>query len=158
MITTEKIQLTSLDLFKILLITYFKKKWWLFLLIWAMGASLFLDSRNDSFADFFVVFAISYPIYFLIFYWRYANSKDNKIFLLERYYGISEDKIVGILDDGTESPIKLEHFIKVVELKKFYLLYISKSQFIYIPKDSFKSESDKEWFVKEIVKRIGKNI
>jgi hypothetical protein len=134
MITTEKIQLTSTEFFKILLYTSFKKRWWLFILIWLIGLYSLCKENRDSFDIFFIFFAIFYPIALVIQYWRFANSKDNKLFLLERYYNIFEDKIVGILSDGTESPIKLEHFIKVIQMKRFFCFTLLRINLFIYPK------------------------
>jgi hypothetical protein len=156
MITTKKVKLTPKDLFSILILRYIKKRWWLFIWIWGLALILGLDGINDSFDVFFIVFAIIYPILLLIQFWRYVTSKDNKILLLERYYEIDNEKINGIIDKDTYSPIKLEHFIKVDLIRKTYLLYIAKNQFVYIPIDSFESDSDREWFENEIIKKIKK--
>jgi hypothetical protein len=88
--------------------------------------------------------------------WTDAYSKDNKLFLLERYFEIYENKIIEILNDGTKSLIKIEHFIKVIQTKKFYLLYFTKEQYIIITKDSFKRKQDKDWFEREIFMKIEK--
>ena len=156
MITTQKIKLTSKELFIILIIRYIKKRWWLLAWIWILAIILALQEQYDSFDYFFISMAIIYPIVLAIQFWRYVISKDNKLLLLERYYEIDNEKINGIIDEDTYSPIKLEHFIKVDKIKETYLLFIAKNQFIYIPINSFKNNSDREWFEKEIIKRIKK--
>ena len=156
MITTKKVKLTPKELFSILILRYIKKRWWLFIWIWVLALILGLDGINDSFDLFFIVFAIIYPILLLIQFWRYVTSKDNKILLLERYYEIDNEKINGIIDKDTYSPIKLEHFIKADLIRETYLLYIAKNQFIYIPIDSFENDSDRLWFESEIIKKIKK--
>jgi hypothetical protein len=156
MIKTKKVKLTPKDLFLILILRYIKKRWWLFAWIWILAIILASDGINDSFDMFFIVFAIIYPILLVIQFWRYVTSKDNRLLLLERYYEIDNEKINGIIDQDTYSPIKLDHFIKVDLIRKTYLLYIAKAQFIYIPIDSFESDSDREWFENEIIKKIKK--
>ena len=95
-----------------------------------------------------------YPVIIVFQYWRFSNSKANKVFFLERNYEIYDDKIVGNLSDGTSNEILITHFIKVIRLKKCFLLYLSKNQFLYFPQDSFKSRSDKNWFEQKIVSQI----
>ncbi len=92
----------------------------------------------------------------VIQYRRYAYSKENKVFLLGRYYEIDSDMITGIMEDGTSQPLKTEHFIKIIKTSKYYLLYIAKSQFIYLPVDAFSNNTDIEWFENEIIKKIKK--
>jgi len=156
MIKTKKIKLTPKELFAILIQRYLMQRWWLIAWIWILAIIVRLQDKYDYFAYFLIVFAIAFPILIVIQFWKYAKSKDNKIMLLERHYEIDTEKINGIIDQDTYSPIKLEHFIKVVMIRKTYLLYIAKSQFIYIPIDSFESESDREWFENEIIKKIKK--
>lgn len=156
MITTKKVKLTPNELFSILILRYLKKRWWLFVWIWVLAIILGLKEQHDYFDKFFIVFAIIYPILLIIQFWRYVVSKDNKLLLLERYCEIDADKINGIIDKDTYSPIKLGHFIKADLIRKIYLLYIAKNQFIYIPIYSFENDSDREWFENEIIKKIKK--
>lgn len=76
--------------------------------------------------------------------------------MLERHYEIEPDIINAFLEDGTIQPLKTEHFIKVFKTSEYYLLYIAKAQFIYIPVDSFSNSTDKQWFEDEIIKKIKK--
>ena len=154
MITTKKFQLTSKEFFLTLLKVYLKKRWWYFPLIWTFAIIISLSDDIDSFGQFYIYFAIIYPIYFLYKYWAYANSNDNKIFLIERYFDIYEDRLVAYLSDETESTIKSEHLIKYIVLENMYLLYIAKTQFLFIPKDSFQNLQDKDWFEKNVIKKI----
>jgi hypothetical protein len=156
MITTGPIKLTSKKLFEITLTTYLKRKWWLFAWIWVLAIILVLNNNKDSFDIFLIFFLVLFPIVLVIQFWRYAYSKQNKIFLLERYYEIETDTITGKMEDGTTQPIKIEHFIKVISSSKYYLLYIAKAQFIYVPFNSFKNITEKKWFEDEIVNKIKK--
>lgn len=156
MITTKKFQLTKKSFFQALIMAHLKRRWWFFILIWVLAFLFSLNDRNDLFQQFYVFFAIFYPVYFLYRYWNFASSKDNVIFLLERYFTIYEDRFVDFLSDGTENTIKSQHFIKQVELKNIYLIYISRTQFILIPKDSFQSIEDKIWFEHTIISKIKK--
>lgn len=124
--------------------------------IWGLAIIIWLTGDYGEFERFLIGMAIIYPILIVWQLWRYANSKDNRIFLLERYYEIEKEKINGIIDGDTNSPIKIEHFIKVDLIKNTYLLFIAKNQFIYIPIDSFQTESDLNWFKSEIVSQIKK--
>ena len=156
MIKTKRTKLSPKDLFIILILIYIKKRWWLFAWIFILAIILGFDGINDSFEAFFITFAIFYPILLLVQIWMYVDSKDNKIMFLERHYEIDDEKINQIIDQDTYSPIKLEHFVKVDFIRKTYLLYFSKNQFICIPISSFESDLDREWFNFEVVKKIKK--
>lgn len=154
MITTHPIKLTSKKLFEITITTYLKRKWWLFVWIWGLAIILLLDSNKDSFEIFLFLFCITFTFLLVVQFWRNAYSKQNKLFLLGRYYEIETDRITGIMEDETSQPIKIEHFIKVIKSSKYYLMYIAQAQFIYVPFDSFKTPADKEWFDDEIINKI----
>ena len=156
MITTKKVKLTPRQFFLILIIRHIKKQWWLFAAILFLAIFFLVNGINDPVQMFFPVFAIIYPALIVIQFWKYVTSKDNKLLLLERYYEIDNEKINGVIDRDTYSPIKLDHFIKVDLIRNNYLLFVSKNQFIYIPVDAFESDQDKEWFEKEILTRIKK--
>jgi len=156
MIITGKIKLTSKKFFIILITTYIKKKWWLLAWIWALILILLLDNNKDSIELFLVLFLFLFQILLVVQYWRYAYSKENKVFLLERHYEIAPGIISASMEDGTLQPLKTEHFIKVFKTKEYYLLYIAKAQFIYLPVDSFSNSTDKQWFEDEIIKKIKK--
>lgn len=154
MIQTNSVQFTTKTFFATLLEVYFKKRWW-FLTPLFFASVLFLIKENrDSFENFIMLIGFVYPIIIVFQYWRFANSKDNKVFFLERNYEIYDDKIIGNLSDGTSNEILIIHLIKAINLRKCFLLYLSKNQFLYFPKDSFKSESDKNWFEQKIVSQI----
>lgn len=157
MITTNKIQFTNTSYFKVLLQINTKKYAWLLILSWGLAATnIFKDELNEL-DLFYIIFSIVFPIYFILYYWRFANSKENKIFFQERFYTVDEDKIVGFLNDGTENTIKNEHLIKFLELKEFILIYISKNQFLYFPKNAFQTSEDEKYFRKTIVEPLLRN-
>ena len=81
MITTGKIKLTSNYYFKILLLIILKKKWWWLILIAVLGLFMLSEDNRDSRDLFFTIYIIVLPIYLIINAWRFANSKDNKLYI-----------------------------------------------------------------------------
>ena len=75
---------------------------------------------------------------------------------MARYYEIDSDQVVEKMEDGTFSTIKTERFIKVMTPGNYYLLYMAKNEYIYLPVSAFESLADQEWFESEIVKKIKK--
>lgn len=153
-ITTKKIKLSHYELFKILIELYARKrKSWIPLLL--LFFFLILAHRSTSnIQTFLLVFIILYPSLIIFNNWRFAKSKANKLFLMERYYDIYNDRIIGHMEDGAESIIRSEHFVKSVNLSDYYILYISESQFIFIAKHSFKNKIEKEWFENSFLQKI----
>ncbi|NVO09971.1 MAG: YcxB family protein [Bacteroidales bacterium] len=152
MIVTGQITLTEKELFKILITSYLKKRWWLIAWIWIMVVLLLILKQGDSFAYFIIVALILFQTVMVYQYWSFAN--DNKLFLLERHYEIDSDKIDVIIVNGTSTSIEIRFFRSVERNRKYYLLYTSKVDFIYLPVCSFKNTEDREWFEKEIIKKI----
>ncbi len=154
MIITEKIKLTTKELFNILIKSYLKKRWWLLAWIWVMIIILLLRESNDNFGYFVVAALIILQAIILYQYWGYANSKEYVQLLLERQYEIDSEKIVGIAADGTITPYEMQQFISVMKTSKYYLLYTTRTDYIYLPVSSFKSAEDKECFETEIITKI----
>lgn len=154
MIQTKRFKLTPKELFIILITRSVKKRWWFSAWIWIAAIIMIIVDSQNSLTYLMVGFAILIPILAAIQFWRYVNSKSNKLMLHERYYEIDNDKINGILDEDTHSTIKIDHFIKVDCIRNSYLLFIAKNQFVYIPFASFESDDDRKWFETEIISKI----
>lgn len=151
MITTRQVRFESKELFKLFVIMYFKKRWWLFaLLATIMVVEL---SRNSS--DYFYVFiAVSLPIVVIIKCYSYAYSAQNNNMRVVRHHVINEEEINTYTTDGSTSQIKLGKFIKAERQGKYYLLYISKGQHMIFKKEEFESEQDWQWFQQHVFLRI----
>ncbi|WP_162268806.1 YcxB family protein [Flavobacterium chilense] len=101
-----------------------------------------------------MVFGFLFPLYMIFIYWRFANSKENKIFFTERQYEIFTDRIISNMGEISEGTVAIKSFIKVLELKDLYLLYISKAQCLYFPKRIFETQEDENWFRNEVFLKI----
>ena len=154
MIETKQFQLNPDQVQDLFLIRHLKKRWCLLVLILLLAVIMIILPGWDDFETFFLVMAVLYPMYLVWYYWRYAHSKDNKIFYIKRHFKIQEDGIEAFFDDGTVHPIKLEYFIKAEQIKNNYLLFISKSSFVIFPKEVFESEEDLKWFEDHILMKI----
>lgn len=101
-------------------------------------------------------FLIGYPLYVIISQLIYTYSADNKVFYVERHYEFDTEKMHSYLADGSGGSIAISSFIKFVEKKNYYLLFISKAQFYCIPKDCFQSVEDREWFEEVFLMKLKK--
>lgn len=150
MIVTEKIKLSSKELFQIYIASYLKKRWWMFAWIWLTIAILLFRESNASFDYFIITALLAIQVAIVFQYWGYAKSTD----LQERYYEIDPDKIVGITEGGTKILVENRLFISVLKVRKYYLLYTTRVEFIVLPISSFKSLEDKTWFEKVVIAKI----
>ena len=156
MIKTNEIKLTKREYFKILARKYFKEKWWLVGAVLILAIIAVSKDYKDAFDYFIIVFGIGYPIYLLIFFRNFAYSKENKIVLLGRHYEFHDEQLIAQTEDGTRSEILYKNFTKILNMKEFAMLYLSKASFIYLPKNAFESEDDFNKVIKNIELSISK--
>lgn len=154
MIKTNEIKLSEKSYLKILLVKYFKQKWWLFAWMTALSFLILYMDKVDTFSYFIVFFPLIFTLYIFFYFRRFVYAKENRIFLIGRYYEIDNDLMVGFVEDGTQSQIKLEHFIKMYKAKNFILLYLSQISMIYLPKDAFASQDEYDEVIKIIEHKI----
>lgn len=154
MIKTQDIKLTANEFFRLILSIYLKKKWWLLVWVWILIIILLLGGSIGLIEIFLLAFILLFQIIIVGQYWFYAHSKDNRIYLMARYYEINADQVVEMMADGTSSTIKTERFIKLAKTNSYYLLYVARNEYIYLPVGAFQSLADREWFENEIVNRI----
>lgn len=153
MIVTDKIKLTSKELFKILLTNYLRRRWWQVIWLWALVVFLLLR-ENATFFDYFIILALILLQGVIIYQlWSFATSKYETL-LQDRYFEMDVDKIVEITSNGEPSIYENRYFFKYTKTSKYYLLYTNRTDFIYLPICSFKSTDDKEWFEREIIMKI----
>jgi len=88
------------------------------------------------------VFFVFIPFVSLLAILSYLNSKQNKIFYKKRKFEIDDDFITTYIEDGSIGKNKFDNVIKVVRTARYYMLYISQSLFIYLPKSAFLSQED----------------
>ncbi|MBE8725214.1 YcxB family protein [Flavobacterium hungaricum] len=155
MIATKKFNLTKKEYFSIIVRVLIKQRWWWFAFMWLVTIFILLKDEKDSFDIFLIGFSILYPLIILLQYWRFTNSNENKSFFEERQYQISSDKIITYLGSA-DGRAGIDNFIKTLELKDVYLLYLSKTQSVYFPKRIFETVEDENWFRNEIFLKIKK--
>lgn len=154
MIKTKKFQLTKKEYFSFLIRILLKKRWWLFAFILLISFLILFSENRDSSDIFVMVFGFLYPLIIAFQYWRFTNSKENKIIFAERQHEIFVDRIISHMGEISESTIDVKNFIKVFELKDLYLLYISKGQSLYFPKYVFETKEDENWFRNEVFLKV----
>lgn len=152
MIESKSFRITNKDFFQLLMERHLRERWWLYALFISMAVFHGLKPNKIELDWFFLIFFIFYPLVFVLQIYRHAYSKANKIFFEERYFQIDTKSIKAFMKNGSESTVTFDNLIKKGELKTYFLLYIAKNQFIFIPKSCFKSEQDKAWFVQNVMK------
>lgn len=153
MIKTKTFSLHPNQYFKIVLSNRLKRSWFIYLVM-ILGATALLNLENrDKLIHFLIILGYLYPVYTLVYLYFWSRSRDNKTFFTERSIEFDEDKFIIRSTDGGMAEIPYSSIIRVAERKKYYLLYLAKSQFLYVPFDVFLNGEDFEGFIQK-VKRI----
>ncbi|MBV5348486.1 hypothetical protein JZU61_02295 [bacterium] len=156
MIKTQEIKITANEFFRLILSIYLKKRWWLVAWIWILIVILLLGGSIGLIEIFLLAFILLFQVIIVGQYWFYAHSKDNRIYLMARHYEIDSGQVVELMEDGTSSTIKTKRFIKMMKTPRYYLLYVARNEYIYLPVCAFHSLADLEWFENEVVNKIKK--
>lgn len=154
MITTRDIELDPKTFFRVLLNLNFKRK---ARLLYALAATLsvvWIIMYPGQGQSYLLLGAVClFPLLTLFLTWRTANNKINRSFTTRRYYTFTESEITAHLEGGEEERFEIVRIPKVIRTRKYYLLFTTPIEFLYLPFDAFASESDREWFENHIVKR-----
>jgi len=153
MIETKKYSQNPKTYFSIILNTSLKKKKLLYLLVFIIGCVhlLIYVKYNRTASLVWASLAFGYFVFIYIYLYRFAHSKDKKDFLGEKQLFFNNENVrieEGVGDFG-EFPYS--RILRVVDEKGFWMLYISKSQFIYVPKDIFYEKEHFEKFQEYIL-------
>ena len=157
-LNTRPISLTRARLFTISLIRHFERRKWLaYAYPIAFILQAYLASSGIERIRYIGIFGSAIMgvllIYILAFYWRFAYSPNNKAFLRARSYQIDENFISTHLDDGSVSTFNWNRIKEAHARSQYYLLYTSLTQFIYLTREAFSSDSDRLAFESILARR-----
>lgn len=94
-----------------------------------------------------------FPLIGIFLTWRTAHSTMNRNATAPRSYTIGEAQITAHLPGGQQETFDLAHIHRVNRAARYYLLFTTPVEFIYLPYEAFRSEADREWFERNIVSR-----
>jgi hypothetical protein len=95
---------------------------------------------------------VLYALFWLIQFAGITQMEQNKILFERLNYEISSQQILIKVNPKQGMPMKWENIKKAYVGKDFFLLVISKAQFIYLPNRIFNSENDRK-FMETILRR-----
>ncbi len=134
--------------FGILLKTKFQKKGWLYTLLVAIGCiHLYWFFSNDSYGNLiWAILCFLIPLFVVVYLWRFSVSDENKEFLSEKQLFFDSEKIKIIDANQNEGIIPYQQIQFIKDSPNYWLLYIGKNQFFYIPKNIFNTPEDFDKF------------
>lgn len=150
-IITKEFELTEKEIFKIGITFQLlpKIKWDIFYIVLGIGfISCNIDIITTSIGIFLIVISILSPLISIIHLKQYSKSRQIKAFLGKRLMIIDDNFIDTKLVNGNEGKYKVSNIVKVLEQKEYFLLYINKKEFLYVPKNVFNSQEDYQNFIR----------
>ena len=150
MIQTKQYTILKKEYTKIIIQKRFEKSWWLYLLMIIVGTFHLQKFGEDSLSSFVTIFAFSYPFLTIAYLYFWSNSKGHKPIFSETNLSF-DDKYLYFKRNGNETKLNPSSIQKVISNTGNWMLYISKRQLIYVPKNIFYSNDDYLKFT-EIIK------
>lgn len=102
------------------------------------------------------ILEVLYLCFWLLQFYAVQYIPQNQIMFKKMYYEFFDDKILMHLDAKMCAQFFWSFVQKVKRRKKYYVLFLSKAQIIYVPKDSFNSQFELNMFdvlLKNMVKK-----
>lgn len=145
-ITTHPYSLEQKRYFNLLVNLFFKKKWYMLVLIASLLIFYIPKFSENAFASFAVIFGLLYiPLsIFRIYRWVYA--KNNATYFVESVLTVDTSFLYFKDIADNETKIAVTTFVKMSQTEHEYLLYVSQNNFSYIPKTAFKTDEDRAFF------------
>lgn len=143
MVETTKHQLTADEYYKLLVRLFFQKSGWVFL-VGLLSGIVLIVLNNRPLGVFLILFCIIYPIYNVVKCRKYSQKKENQAIYLPRVFRLTEGFFEAKVGEEDYSKQSWENFSSIKEIPGYFMVYVTASSFIIIPKSAFKSEEDKE--------------
>ena len=144
---TKKYKITPQEYFQIALLNIFSRNKLPILLIFII---LLVLVRQDSGA---LIQTVAF-IFIGISVWLSAKSKKNNPIYQERYLELDDNFLLTYLYDGSADKYNINNVIDFIERKTYFLIYVSKDNFYYIPFTCFESDADRMEFKKIIKEKL----
>jgi len=87
-----------------------------------------------------------FVVFLLIATRRSVHSKANRIFFVKRHHEMDDDFLCTYLVDGGMGKMAWGHFHRCVRFRESFLLFLSETQFHYIPYSMFYGDADRQVF------------
>jgi hypothetical protein len=150
-VKTKKYQLSTGKYIKLGLINILRSQWWVFLIALAIAAMTFVIPSHWWWIGALIALVL-YGLFWLIQFAGITQLEQNKILFERLNYEISSQQIMIKINPKQGMPMKWETIKKAYVGKDFFLLIISKAQFIYLPHRIFNSENERK-FMETILRR-----
>jgi hypothetical protein len=150
-VKTKKYQLSTKKYIKLGMLNILRSQWWVILIAIAISAMTFVIPSNWWWIGSLIAFVL-YGLFWLVQFAGVPQLEQNKILFERLSYEITSQQILIKLNPKQGMPMKWENIKKAFIGKDFFLLVLSKAQFIYLPFKVFNSDNERK-FLETILKR-----
>jgi len=150
-VKTKKYQLSTKKYIKLGMLNILRSQWWVILIALAIAAMTFVIPSNWWWIGSLTAFVL-YGVFWLIQFAGVPQLEQNKILFERLNYEITSQQILIKLNPKQGMPMKWENIKRVFVGKDFFLLVLSKAQFIYLPFKIFNSDNERK-FMETILRR-----
>ncbi len=141
MIKTKEFPFPKSIYIKILALNSLKRSLWAF--VFMIVVAVYQATKGPSLTLLLIAALPVLLLAYIIFRcWMHSNSKTNRLFFEERTFEINSKDIDIVLKDGPTSKIQINDIARVVKNSSYYLLFLSKKQFVYVPLSAFRTPGD----------------
>ncbi len=145
MIKTKEFPFSKPIYLKILVKNSLKRSVWALVFLVAIVA--YQATKGPSTTLLFIsALPLIYLSYLMMRCWRHSNAKTHRLFFRERGFEIDEQTIRIVFKDEIPIEIRIAKIARVVKNNQYYLLFLDKKQFVYVPLTAFKTPGDMERF------------
>lgn len=142
---------------KILLYNRFRRYWWMYLLMLAVALMYIPQFNAGMIQKGIVIFPFAYIAFLFIWFYRWTYSSKNANLYNEVRYSFDTDNL-HIESSGSSSSIAFDKITEYRKEKEYWLIYLSKGQFFYIPLEAFQNKQDRQQFSDRIVEAVNRRI
>jgi len=150
-VKTKKYQLSTKKYIKLGMLNILRSQWWVIIIALAIAAMTFIIPSHWWWIGSLTAFVL-YGLFWLIQFAGVPQLEQNKILFERLSYEITSQQILIKLNPKQGMPMKWENIKKAFIGKDFYLLVLSKAQFIYLPFRIFNSDNERK-FMETILRR-----
>jgi hypothetical protein len=150
-VKTKKYQLGTGKYIKLGMMNILRTQWWVILIALAIAAMTFVIPSYWWWIGALIAL-ILYGLFWLIQFAGVPQLEQNKILFERLSYEITSQQILIKLNPKQGMPMKWENIKRAFVGKDFFLLILSKAQFIYLPFKIFNSENERK-FMETILRR-----
>jgi hypothetical protein len=141
MIKTKEFAFPKSIYIRILIKNSLKRSLWAFIFLIVVAAYQFTKGMSNT-TLLLIALPIVYLLYIIIRCWMHTNSKINKLFFKGRVFEIDNQTIIITFNGKIASEIRIVDIARVIKNSKYYLLFMSKKKFIYVPISAFRTTGD----------------